>query len=196
MPPSGPRPGVGNAASKLRPNGGSFMPPAGASDGENSVSSSSRIDDRCEKAFPNAGALDCGANAGVAGTPPELLPLESEVDIVRLSLLFLGRGTLGTMKEGDAGSEKAWFATAVVAPAPAPCIKRPDIDETALSCGTAGREAVLFSPTAFFSAGAVAGRAVLIPLVFMQRLRTFLPFLFGDSVCSKPNGGGAGNPKV
>jgi hypothetical protein len=106
MPPSGPRFGVGNEGSKVRPKGGSFMPPAGAAEGEKSVSSSSLMDASFEKPPPKAGVFGGGAKAGVAGIPPEPLPLESEVHIDKPILLFRGRGTLGTIKEGDAGSEK------------------------------------------------------------------------------------------
>jgi hypothetical protein len=63
----------------------------------------------------------------------------------------------------------------------------------ALPCGKAGSRAVLFS-VARFIAGAVEGRVVLIPTVLMDRLRRFLPFLFGDAGGSKPEAGGEASP--
>jgi hypothetical protein len=48
-----------------------------------------------------------GAKAGVHGTP---FWDDSEVEIERASLPFLGGIMLGMMKEGDAGSESECFA--------------------------------------------------------------------------------------
>ena len=119
MPPSGPKLGVGRVGSRELPNGGSCIPPLGAIEGENNGwPSPSLIAER----DPNAGVSGTdwsfplkslpfersgrGATglSGVSGTDA-CNPFESEVVIVRPSLLRRGGWMDGPINDGEEGSE-------------------------------------------------------------------------------------------